>query len=223
MQPANCVSITRLGGLVALTVLGLFSLACVVELGDATPALPSDDKAAPRENRTDCGEIQGTAFRSQDERQWYEENCNQWPPVSVPQTPAQRAERAPPEPPECAGMRGRPYQSDEQRRWYLANCQGQQQGGGQGQPPPPPGQSQPPPSQGDRTNCDQIRGTPYRSNAERDWFLKNCPAVPSGGAGPDRTDCNAIRGTSYRSPAERDWFLKNCPTPNQSAQQQPGG
>ncbi len=29
---------------------------------------------------------------------------------------------------------------------------------------------------GDRTACDQIRGTPYRSNEERAWFEKNCGA-----------------------------------------------
>jgi hypothetical protein len=26
----------------------------------------------------------------------------------------------------------------------------------------------------DRTNCDDIRGTDYRSNAEREWFRANC-------------------------------------------------
>jgi hypothetical protein len=213
MRRPNCVSLVSTGGLVALALGAIFSLACAVELGDASTALPVDEEAETPANRTDCAEILGTAFRSQEERQWYEENCNQWPPVSVPQTPAQTAQRAAPEPPECAGIRGRPYQSDEQRRWYLSNCQGQQQGGSQA--PPPPGQ-------GDRSNCDEIRGTPYRSNGERDWFRQNCPSTPSGGTGPDRTDCNQIRGTSYRSAAERDWFLKNCPAGNQGASNNQG-
>jgi hypothetical protein len=26
----------------------------------------------------------------------------------------------------------------------------------------------------DRTNCDDIRGTDYRSDTEREWFLRNC-------------------------------------------------
>lgn len=27
---------------------------------------------------------------------------------------------------------------------------------------------------GDRTNCNAIRGTEYRSEAERQWFIRNC-------------------------------------------------
>jgi hypothetical protein len=29
----------------------------------------------------------------------------------------------------------------------------------------------------DRSNCDEIRGTQYRSNAEREWYLGNCLTV----------------------------------------------
>ncbi|HLF76307.1 MAG TPA: hypothetical protein VJB57_02345 [Dehalococcoidia bacterium] len=29
----------------------------------------------------------------------------------------------------------------------------------------------------DRTNCDAIRGTDYRSDTERQWFLTNCRAA----------------------------------------------
>jgi len=32
----------------------------------------------------------------------------------------------------------------------------------------------PPESLPDRTNCDEIRGTPYRSTSERDFYVKNC-------------------------------------------------
>jgi hypothetical protein len=34
----------------------------------------------------------------------------------------------------------------------------------------------------DRTTCDEIRGTEYRSDAERDFFRKNCitGAIPAG-------------------------------------------
>ncbi len=39
-------------------------------------------------------------------------------------------------------------------------------------PPPEPTEE----DQEDRTNCDEIRGTRYRSNEERDWFAKNCGA-----------------------------------------------
>lgn len=46
-------------------------------------------------------------------------------------------------------------------------------------PTPTPRPTEPPP---DRTDCGQIRGTPYRSPQEREWFLANCiieePAPP---------------------------------------------
>jgi hypothetical protein len=35
----------------------------------------------------------------------------------------------------------------------------------------------------DRTNCDLMRGTPYRSETEREWFLVNCVAEGSTGSG----------------------------------------
>ena len=70
---------------------------------------------------------------------------------------------------------------------------------------------------GDRTSCDEIRGTAYRSPAERDFFLANCiarVAAPTtlASATGDRTSCDEIRGTPYRSATEREFFLANCIT-----------
>lgn len=70
---------------------------------------------------------------------------------------------------------------------------------------------------GDRASCDEIRGTAYRSPAERDFFLANCtarvaaPPTPASTTG-DRTSCDEIRGTPYRSATEREFFLANCVT-----------
>jgi hypothetical protein len=174
-------------------------------------------------DRIACQEILGTAFRSDNERNWFIENCSKWPLVKV----ADEGPGAPPppastEPPECAAIRGKPYESSQQRTWYLQNCN-------QGSRPPAnqqaaannqgnqPAQSQP---QGDRTDCNAIRGTPYRSSNERNWYQQNCGGTASSPAqagqqpqpagGPDRADCNAIRGTAYRSDAERDWYNANC-------------
>lgn len=44
----------------------------------------------------------------------------------------------------------------------------------------------PTPRPADRTDCDAIRGTAYRSTSERDWFLANCEESP--GAPPPATD-----------------------------------
>jgi hypothetical protein len=70
------------------------------------------------------------------------------------------------------------------------------------------------PAPGDRTDCNQIRGTPYRSDAERQWYIANCsgssPQAAAAPAGPDRSNCDEIRGTAYRSDNERRWYQANC-------------
>jgi hypothetical protein len=177
--------------LLSLVLAGGLAVACSPSGGQLPPP---GSRASSTEDRQDCGEIYGTAFRSQNERKWYEEKCSKWPLVKVDQGPVSFAQSAP-EPDECRQIRGKPYENDDQRRWYLANCMGnstqQAQGGGDAQ------------SSGDRTNCDEIRGTPYRSDSERRWYQANCPAnQPS--SGPDRTDCNAIRGTQLLPDTDHD-------------------
>ncbi len=66
-----------------------------------------------------------------------------------------------------------------------------------------------------RLNCDEIRGTKFLSDAERQWFLANCGPSPTPTV-INRLNCDEIRGTQYLSDAERQWFLANCgppPTP----------
>jgi hypothetical protein len=90
-----------------------------------------------------------------------------------------------------------------------------------GQPAAPPPA---PPIVQNRQDCNQIRGTQYRSDAERNWYLANCSGQTSPqtqAIGENRQNCDQIRGTQYRSDAERNWYLANCsamqtqPTPQQ--------
>lgn len=147
----------------------------------------------PAADRADCGEILGSVFRSESEREWFTANCSTWPqreevrglpPVHL-QTgagaataPAPPTPTAPPrnEPVECGQQRGRAYSSAEQRQWFLANCLGNTPANPQPAPanPPPPQPSASTQGGPDRTDCRAIIGTPYRSNAERDWYRANC-------------------------------------------------
>jgi hypothetical protein len=56
-----------------------------VKLGESSelPLAAVEPTAVPPD-RTDCGEILGTAFRSDNERQWFMDNCSKWPLVKVP-------------------------------------------------------------------------------------------------------------------------------------------
>jgi hypothetical protein len=210
-----------------------------VKLGESSELPLAAVQATPLPpDRINCGEILGTAFRSDNERQWFMDNCSKWPLVKVADEPAPGqtgAPSAPAEPPECAQIRGKPYESSQQRQWYLQNCNqnaAPRTGGAATPNPQPQGQTQT--SGGpDRTDCNAIRGTAYRSPTERTWYIQNCgsttntppqqPAPPQQpdtpqqpntqlqlGTGPNRFDCNAIRGTAYRSPSEQAWFNANC-------------
>lgn len=191
-----------------------------VKLGESSELPLTVTEATPTPvDRISCAEILGTAYRSDNERQWFMENCSKWPLVNVPDEPSVAAPppaAAPNEPAECAQIRGKPYESGQQRAWYLQNCN-------QGSAPPsaqapiqgsqPQSQASNQPGSGDRTDCNAIRGTSYRSASERAWYQQNClNSTPLVTSGPDRTDCAAIRGTTYRSENERNWFISNCRT-----------
>jgi hypothetical protein len=161
-------------------------------------------------DRTNCDEIYGTAYRSDEERRWFSENCSEWakavgdlPLTPEEQAPQQTGAREPSSPPpdgrDCNQIRGTPYRSNAERDWYRANC-------GPGGPT-----AQQVSSGSDRTDCNEIRGTPYRSDNEQRWYQENCgPGRQQTTAGPDRADCNEIRGTAYRSDNERRWYQENC-------------
>ncbi len=52
-----------------------------------TPISPTATQPPPVTNRRDCGAISGTAYRSEEERLWYLDNCTA-PPPTVPPPPA---------------------------------------------------------------------------------------------------------------------------------------
>jgi len=147
------------------------SVTCVLVLGaDGHPgAAARAGRAAQLPDRTKCEEIFGTAYRSEDERRWFSENCSTW----------SRSVGDVPEPETLAA------------------------------PTPTPGTTAPGP---DGRPCEQVRGTAYRSAAERAWYQANClgNGSPQATSGPDRTNCDEVRGTAYRSDTERAWYQANC-------------
>ena len=78
----------------------------------------------------------------------------------------------------------------------------------------------------DRTDCDAIFGTAFRSAAERHWFEESCSgweAAPvteaiegNDEAGRPATaeaedwECSDVRGRRYESPRQREWYLGSC-------------
>jgi hypothetical protein len=140
--------------------------------GPATPRSQRSQNAEGLPDRTNCDEVYGTAYRSENERAWFSENCSAWSRAvgdlplasSLPEAALRDAAPGPgPAGRDCAQVRGRPYASNEERTWYLANCQGTRQ---QAQASTGP----------DRTDCNQVRGTPYRSDNERRWYQQHCLA-----------------------------------------------
>lgn len=191
----------RSGGLL-FTVLALLimgSLACIPEEEVLSVSTPAPEEVS--EERS-CEGISGTAFRDQEERDWYTEECSTWPLISIADSPPEH------EPEECRELRGRRYESSEERDFFLNEClranddrvqdndndEDDDEDNG---------------AEDNRRDCDRIRGTDYRSQAERAWYLENCTGAQIA-SGTDREDCEDIEGTRYRSPDERRWFLTNC-------------
>ena len=171
---------------VALRHLILLQAALIVAVASCTavsvlepPGFEPTPTPAPPPDRTDCGQILDSVFRSDNERTWFADNCSSWPEredtrVTAAQASLQAGTRPPEptprrEPQECATVRGQPYASSEQRAWFLANCLGSPPADTARPPQPQPGA----PDQV-RGDCRAIFGTPYLSLAERDWFRANC-------------------------------------------------
>ena len=92
-------------------------------------------------------------------------------------------------------------------------------------------------SAGDRTDCNQIYGTSFRSPGERGWFEKNCTQWPffnptetpaTANYVPTET-CDQVRGRPYTSEGQHQWYLANClgtpqnpPAPTVPGQPPPG-
>jgi hypothetical protein len=191
--------------LISLVCLGCISRSSAVyETAIETPPVDMSDRA-------DCGEILGTAFRSEDERLWFDENCSTWAPETVSAEAAEGGGGRDDEEEDrdededgknredCSDIRGTSYRSADERDWYRENCQGGRNNNDDDDD-----------DDGDEENredCNDIRGTAYRSSEERGWYRENCRADAGG---PDREDCDDIRGTNYRSADEREWYRENC-------------
>jgi hypothetical protein len=178
--------------LMALVLPAIFlaATACVEvpQLDYAVPS-PTPDTS----DRTDCGQILGSAFRSDNEQLWFTENCSDWAATTVGRlpdpTPVGQQGSA------TAGQGGADPQSP-------GGAQVSQNGNQQNQ------QTQS--NEDTRKRCDEQRGRPYASAADRDWYLKNCLNLPATTLSPDVRDCNQIRGQNYASEEQRQWFLANC-------------
>jgi hypothetical protein len=73
--------------------------AITIAVPDIPTALPTETPP-PEEDRTECGDIRGTQYRSAAERAWYEKNCGapSQPPGSTVNTPAPVQPNSPPAP-----------------------------------------------------------------------------------------------------------------------------
>jgi hypothetical protein len=185
---------TRLSAFTLTLILGAaLSLSCL----DEGPVLTPDEPENAEANTEDCSAILGKAFASVEQRQWFIDNCSDWPQRDVPEVSDVDARPTPvqTDTPECAAMRGKPYESSEQRQWFLANCVQAVQ------TTPPVNQTGT-----DRTSCSEIRGTQYRSQTERQWFLSNCLTLDPGRQANDDDDDEprGNRGRGNRNEDEDD-------------------
>jgi len=182
----------------ALQAMLLTATACV-----AIPELehvpsPTPDLA----DRSDCGEILGSAFRSDNEQAWFTDNCSDWAHTTVGRLP-DPTPVAQPAGNQAAGQGGADP-GDQSRGSQVAQA---------GNQPDQNNQNSNQNTQSDedtRKRCDEQRGRPYASAADRDWYLKNCQNLPATTLSPDVRDCDQIRGQNYASEEQRQWFLANC-------------
>lgn len=211
---ANLRRLTIAAAVVAT--LGL-SMACIQPDAVVQPPTPAPAQITnPTEN---CDQMMGQVFADAGQRDWFMNNCSTWPPVPVAQSPVSD------ENPQCAALRIKQNPSPEDQGWYAANCNGAN---------PPPAQNAPASASlsvpgadtgPDRTDCNQIRGTPYRSDNERLWYFSNCfgrnnsQQSTNQGSTLNRANCGAIAGTPYLSDTERQWYLANCQNQQPQIQQ----
>ena len=217
MTPLNLLrsNLRRLAIGAALLGALLLSISCIEPDAVVTPPTPAPAQIAS--STENCDQMMGEVFADPGQRNWFLDHCSSWPPDQVAQSPVST------ENPQCVTLRIKQNPTPQDRAWYAANCSGDGA-------PLNAATSNAPAAPGDRTSCDQIRGTPYRSPSERQWYFANClgnnnnsPAganqSPNAGLAANRANCAQIRGTPYLSDVERQWFLANCfnqaPPPNQ--------
>jgi hypothetical protein len=189
-----------------------FAASITFVLADARgpgPSVRPPAEVAALADRADCNQIYGTAYRSDAERRWFNDNCSTWSKsvgiVPEPDAPVAQAQPSPPaEGRDCNQINGTAYRSEGERTWYLANCGSAKPAGDQQASAGP-----------DRTDCNQIRGTPYRSDTERLWYLANCRTQPTTAPTPQP----ALRGATATQPPA----LVATPAPNSNQAGPAGG
>ncbi len=209
---------------IAAALLGalLLSISCIEPDAVVTPPTPAPAQIAS--STENCDQMMGEVFADPGQRNWFLDHCSSWPPVPVAQAPVST------ENPQCVTLRVKQNPTPQDRAWYAANC-----GGSNPSSPQNSAAANVPVVPGDRTSCDQIRGTPYRSDTERLWYLAHClngsnsqngaNQPTSAGLAANRANCAQISGTPYLSDTERQWYLANCfnqtpptsPPPNNGA------
>lgn len=129
--------------LVLLSICALLASGCgwIVDSSSESPARLSLEAPAERSDRQDCSAILGTAFRSNEERAWYEKECSKWPSAEVSG--------------DLMATNPVPQAGESDRGSSPAVIS---------EPAGP-----------DRLNCDEIRGTSFRSSGEESWYQRNCP------------------------------------------------
>jgi hypothetical protein len=158
-------------------------------------------------DRTDCGEILGSAFRSEAEQAWFRDNCSKWADGTLGL---------------IENVQQQPFsetQTDESRTAEQPTTQAHPTGTAIAieTPTPPPQPTSTVQFADDAQRCDAIRGQPNVSAVDRDWYLAQCRGTSTPTATPTY-DCNQIRGRPYTSAEEREWYLANCASQQQAAQ-----
>jgi hypothetical protein len=181
------MSISQLRFLVLLTAIGLLASACV-SIPSIKPDLPPASEPAPLVDRISCDQIFGTAFRSEQERSWFLENCSQWGSIDMSpvQTPQKPVENVAPDQQQQAGTgAGTPVQNQPAANQRQPNANNPTQNSApaepatprpqvqtQQPPPAPTPASQPPSNSGQGTDvCSIFRGI----RANNGQLTRNCP------------------------------------------------
>ena len=149
-------------------------------------------------DRTTCGEILGTAFRSDSEQAWFVQNCSAWNETTLGTVTAPPAAGSPTPAPGSPGPQTSPQAQGREEDTQRPS----------GTPTPTPTPTQQRQLQGE-DRCAAQRGRPYQSDEDREWYRQNClGGTPTALA--ESRDCDQIRGRPYASEAQRRWFLANC-------------
>src|SRR4051794_18981988 len=186
---AECSEVGKYLRALGVLILAMSVVGCGVSVSAYTrPQDPAAVNALDKTDRSDCGAILGTAFRSQGEQSWYAANCSHWPLTKFDTASAVSDG--------CAAMQGKPYANDDARKWYQQNCSpaglpgsatANPTGAAPLAPAPPPNPNgAPPPNPNSAPPAPPADTVPAPVQQPAQAYVAQ-----------DRYDCSAIRGTAY--------------------------